>query len=150
MEYWEAYLWERGRTKVTGERFKWKAACRTRETKYGAKLRWFYIQPVGNGRKAHYRALVEDNAPTSARDPKRMSDLQPAEKAAVMSVKSYAAPLEALGQRIKRYDRIERAINNYARGVYAVSAEELEKRIGKRDRIGRSIIESARRQGWEP
>ena len=109
-EYWEAYFRQLEKTKANGEVFTWRAGCRIRETQYGARLQWFYIQPVEQGKNAYYRPLIDNNARSSARYIKRMRDLQPAERAAVMSVKSVAAPLENLGKRIERYDRIGRAV----------------------------------------
>ena len=149
-EYWKVYSSYRRTAKSAGEKFKWKAGCRTRETKYGARLQWFYMQPVRKGEKPHYHVLVEDDAPTNARNPKRMSMLQPAEREMVMHYKPFAARLEELGQRIKRYDRIERAINASACGGYTGSTAKLQKRIEELDRIARSIIESAEEQGWRP
>ena len=116
-EYWEAYFWERGRTKVNGQVFTWGAGCQIKETEYGAQLQWYYIEHLGRGVAPYYCPLIEDNAPTNACYHKLMMNLQPAERTTVMAVKSLAAPLEKLEARIEEYDQIGQAIMESAQAL---------------------------------
>lgn len=86
-DYWIAYYWRRDECKKKRIPMDWHAGCRVKENVSGARLEWFYIRPVGRGKKSTYLYIDMESKSTADQSIFPFASLKPLEKKVIKEIR---------------------------------------------------------------